>query len=68
VHDPLQARLEAYFAGHGPERSRLSPGLLVTLAGGWASSLYTFTAGRAAAGDPVTSVLKLYAPDAHGRT
>jgi aminoglycoside phosphotransferase (APT) family kinase protein len=67
VHDPLQSRLEAYFAGHGTERPHLSPGPLVTLAGGWASSLYTFTVDRAASGDPHMSVLKLYAPDAGGR-
>lgn len=69
THDPLQSRLKAYFARHSPEQSRRSPGPLVTLAGGWASSLYTFTLDRAESGDvPATTlVLKLYAPDARGR-
>ena len=69
THDPLQSRLKAYFARHSPEQSRRSPGPLVTLAGGWASSLYTFTLDRAESGDaPATTlVLTLYAPDARGR-
>ncbi len=67
MHDLLQSRLNAYLARCSPERRHLSPGPLVTLAGGWASSLYTFTVDRAASDDPLVSVLKLYAPDAGGR-
>ena len=67
--DQLSSRLLAYFARLGPEQSMQSLGPLMVLAGGWASSLYTFRLDRAELGDTVAStlVLKMYAPDAGGR-
>ncbi|ADB30186.1 aminoglycoside phosphotransferase [Kribbella flavida DSM 17836] len=64
--DQLRSRLAAYFARRSSEQPPPALGPLVKLAGGWASSLYTFTLEEAGSGPAATAVLKMYAPNARG--
>lgn len=69
TEERLRSRLETYLAGTATADSARSVGPLTKLTGGWASSLYTFvlTVGDSTDTGAQTMVLKLYAPDEHGR-
>jgi hypothetical protein len=67
--DQMQSRLATYYANHSLKQAQVSPGPLVALTGGWASSLYTFTiqSPQSGSADAQTLVLKTYAPTAQGQ-